>query len=408
MMGQLPSGQTELFYEFNLEAHVPAEHVLRGIDRFVDFESIRAHLEPFYSVIGRPSVDPELTLRMLLVGYCFGIRSERRLCEEVHLNLAYRWFCRLGLEGKVPNHSTFSKNRHGRFRDCELMRFVFEATVERCMDEGLITGEGFAVDASIIKADANAQSGFFGKDGIDWERPGRKNRAVREYLDALDNDAKAIQAEVSSRRSVSLTDPDAGWTSAAGGPAFYAYSTNYLIDVDSGIIVDADVSRPNVAAESQTARDMLERSETRFALKPKRLIGDAGYGSAQMLGWLVDNKGIEPHIPVFDKSQGKAGLYGRTDFIWEPDQVRYRCPGGKFLRHTRYDRRRNATGITKANTIIYRASKRDCDACPLKLGAAQPYRRARLQGRYTRMHASELDAWRRRRPMSNRVRTARR
>ena len=135
----------------------PADHLLRAIDRFVDLEGVRAHLAPFYSSTGRPSIDPELLIRMLLVGYCFGIRSERRLCEEVHLNLAYRWFCRLGLDGDVPDHSTFSKNRHGRFRDSDLLRQLFETVVRRCMAEGLVGGEGFAVDASLIKADANRQ-----------------------------------------------------------------------------------------------------------------------------------------------------------------------------------------------------------------------------------------------------------
>jgi len=155
MMGRLPAGQNQLFYDLCIESYVPEKHILRALDRFLDFSQIREHLRPFYSEVGRPSIDPELMIRMLLVGYCFGIRSERRLCEEVHLNLAYRWFCRLGLEDQVPNHSTFSKNRHGRFRACELFRFVFESVVERCMEEGLVGGEGFAVDASIIKADAH-------------------------------------------------------------------------------------------------------------------------------------------------------------------------------------------------------------------------------------------------------------
>ena len=154
MMGQ-SIVQDQLFYAFNLEDHVPCDHLLRGVDRFLDLGELRQHLAPFYSHTGRPSIDPELMIRMLVIGYCLGIRSERRLCEEVHLNLAYRWFCRLGLEDKVPDHSTFSKNRHGRFRQSDALRFVFEAVLHRCMTEGLVQGEGFAIDASIIKADAN-------------------------------------------------------------------------------------------------------------------------------------------------------------------------------------------------------------------------------------------------------------
>src|ERR1700755_2395412 len=148
MMGHRQGEQAALFYEFSLERHIPAHHRLRAIDRFIDLREIRQDLAPFYSSIGRPSIDPELMIRMLLVVYCFGIRSERRLCEEVHLNLAYRWFCRLGLDGDVPDHSTFSKNRHGRFRESDLLRKLFEAVVERCMAEGLVGGKAFAVDAS--------------------------------------------------------------------------------------------------------------------------------------------------------------------------------------------------------------------------------------------------------------------
>src|SRR4249920_3293016 len=165
MMGERRLMQEALFYGFSLERHVPDDHMLRKIGRFVDLSGLRAHLEPYYSAIGRPSVDPELMIRMLIVGYCFGIRSERRLCDEVHLNLAYRWFCRLGLDGEVPDHSTFSKNRHGRFRQSDLLRRVFETVLRRCVREGLVGGEGFAVDASLIKADANRQKGTEGDKG---------------------------------------------------------------------------------------------------------------------------------------------------------------------------------------------------------------------------------------------------
>ena len=159
MMGERRVMQEALFYGFSLERHVPDNHLLRKIDRFVDLSEVRAHLEPYSSETGRPSIDPELMMRMLILGYCFGIRSERRLCDEVHLNLAYRWFCRLGLDGDVPDHSTFSKNRHGRFRESDLLRKLFETVVARCIKERIVGGEAFAVDASIIVADAQRPSG---------------------------------------------------------------------------------------------------------------------------------------------------------------------------------------------------------------------------------------------------------
>ena len=141
MLGPKQEAQGALFYEFSIDDHVPQDHLLRSIDRFVDLSAIRQHLADFYSHTGRPSIDPELLIRMLLVGYCLGIRSERRLCDEVHLNLAYRWFCRLDLTDRVPDHSTFSKNRHGRFRDSDLLRLLFEMTVARCIAEGLVSGQ---------------------------------------------------------------------------------------------------------------------------------------------------------------------------------------------------------------------------------------------------------------------------
>src|SRR5512141_832120 len=145
---------------------------------------------------------------MLLVGYCYGIRSERRLCEEVHLNLAYRWFCRLGLDGEVPDHSTFSKNRHGRFRQSDLLRRVFETVLRRCIDEGFVGGENFAVDASLIKADANRQRGIEGDKGLPAHVIGR---AVHEYLAVLDDEAFGAASEVIPK-FVSPADPAARWT----------------------------------------------------------------------------------------------------------------------------------------------------------------------------------------------------
>src|SRR5262244_2579482 len=215
MMGTKGGDQNRLFYSFDLDKHIPADHLLRGIDQFLDFSQLRQRLEPFYSHTGRPSIDPELMIRMLLVGYCFGIRSERRLCEEVHLNLAYRWFCRLGLEDPVPEHSTFSKNRHGRFRESGAFRHVFETVLERCMTEGLVGAEGFAIDASVVKADAARASAMSGaaSDRLAYG-PAQATRAVREYLEGLEAEARPESA----RKNISVTDPAAEWTCAPGGP----------------------------------------------------------------------------------------------------------------------------------------------------------------------------------------------
>ena len=362
MMGQQPPDQNALFYDFCLEKHVPPDHLLRQIDQVLDLSALREHLSDYYSHTGRPSVDPELMIRMLIIGYCYGIRSERRLCEEVHLNLAYRWFCRLGLENDVPDHSTFSKNRHGRFRDSEALRFMFEDVVGHCITEGLVGGEGFATDASIIKADASRQRSVPGDEANDAFDLESASQAVREYLAALDKG----NAHGTQPKQLSLTDPQARWTAAPGGPAFYGYSTNYLVDITHNIIVDVEPTSAWRTAEVASTQTMLERTEERFALKPERLIGDTAYGTATMLGWLVEDKQIAPHVPVWDKAETNANRFSRWDFTWDAENNRYLCPAGKSLRHLRRNFKKQHSGITKENTIIYRASKRDCDACEYK------------------------------------------
>ncbi len=320
MMGQLPADQSALFYDFCLDDYIPQDHFLRQVDRILDLSELRRHLAPFYSHTGRPSVDPELIIRMLIIGYCFGIRSERRLCEEVHLNLAYRWFCRLGLEEQVPEHSTFSKNRHGRFRESDTLRFVFEQVLGHCIERGLVGGEGFAIDASIIRADANRQRVVERGEVIDWGETNSVTRPVREYLDRLDED----NGYKTPPKQVSLTDPASQWTAARGGPAYFAYSTNYLIDIDAGVIVDVEATAAQRTDEVNATRTMIDRTEGRFKLKPNRLIGDTAYGTAEMLEWMVEEKAITPHIPVWDKSGRTDGSFSRADFIFDDKANEYR------------------------------------------------------------------------------------
>ncbi|MGE8187469.1 transposase [Pseudomonas sp. NPDC086278] len=362
MMGQLSSGQDRLFYSFNLEYHIPATHLLRSIDRCLDLSDLRHYLADFYSPIGRPSIHPELMIRMLIVGYCYGIRSERRLCEEAHLNLAYRWFCRLSLEDEVPNHSTFSKNRHGRFRDSDLFRWLFNEVLRRCMDAGLVKGEGFAVDASIIKADASRQRGVPGDEQVNWNDPALSTRAVREYLEGLDEEALA---ETLPKR-LSLTDPQARWTAAPGGPAFYAYSTNYLIDTEHGVIMDVEPTPAHRTAEVESTKSMIERVEAQFDIKPERLIGDTAYGTAPMLAWMVEEKDIEPHVPVWDKTERKNDSFSSSDFHWNEEAEEYRCPAGNPLRSEWRAFKNERSHVTKANTIIFRSRQTDCATCPMK------------------------------------------
>ena len=368
MMGQQAGLQQRLFYEFRLDDWVPADHLLRKIVGILDLTDLRRHLGPFYRHTGRPSVDPELMVRMLLVGYCYRIRSERRLCEETHLNLAYRWFCRLGLEGSVPDHSTFSKNRHGRFRESALFRRVFEEVVAQCMRAGLVGGEGFAIDASVIEADASRGHKVDGKRTT-WPEEEKLTRPVMEYLAALDQAAAGETAGTKDADNLppgnppavpkvtSLTDPTAAWTNKGQMKVGFAYGTNYLIDLQRAIIVDVEATPARWSAEVAATKTVLERTQERFGLKPQRLAADAAYGSGLMIGWLM-RRGIEPHIPLLDREHQTNGFFTRADFAFDPQANVFVCPGGKQLK---------STGLVREDgTVPYFASTKDCRACALK------------------------------------------
>ena len=358
MMGRLKDDQGQLFYSFCLDDAVPADHLVREIAAVLDLSWVHAELAPYYPSIGRPSIDPVLMIRMLILGYVFAIRSERALCREVKVNLAYRWFCGLSIEDKIPDHSAFSRARNERFRDSDIFRRVFERVVEACIAAGLVGGEGFAVDASLIVADANKQRSI---PGIGVEQRARSaraaSRAVKEYLATLDDAAFGAASDVTPK-FVSPSDPAAQWTGAMRGPAFFAYADNYLIDVKFGIIMDVEASRAIRQAEVGAAKTMIERTEECFDIKPERLAADTAYGSAANLNWLVNDKKIAPHIPVIDKSKREDGSLSREDFTFDKERNVYVCPEGKVLTTT--------GAVGNDHTLRYFALKRDCDACPLK------------------------------------------
>ena len=364
MMGRQSGDHSQFFYLFNLEDRIPPSHLLgqNPRDGRVDLAELREKLKPFYSEIGRPSIDPELMLRMLIVGYCYGIRFERKLCEEVELHLAYRWFCRLDLEDKVPDHSTFSVNRHGRFRDGDVFRAFFEAVVRACMKVGLVKGEGFAVDASVIEADA---SRYHGKapDEIDWSEPKRQTRAVTEFLSGLDDDDPNADRKIP--KVISPTDPCSAWTAKANKRVQFGYGLNYMIDIENAVIVDVEATPARTYDEVAATKTMIERTEERLDLKPGRLAADTAYGTGKFLGWLV-GVGITPHIPVWQRPDGEDGTLSRFDFVFDAASNTVTCPSGKRLQQYRRNFMHERSGVTKANTRIYRASRADCRCCPLK------------------------------------------
>lgn len=368
MMGRRERKQGQFLYNFRLEDHVPGDHLVRRIDAVLDTSWVHRELAPFYSHTGRPSVDPELMIRMLIVGYVFAIRSERRLCEEVQVNLAYRWFCGLGIEDQIPNHSVFSRARHERFREADAFRLMFERVVGACIAAGLVGGVAFSIDASLIRADVNKAKRVPGDEPVDWPRSEEASRAVREYLAALDA-AHGDEGSNGGRgggsghgggkpaRQVSLTDPQAAWVGRNGMDPFFAYDANYLIDNKAGVIVDAEGTRANRSEEIAVTETMVERVERLFDLRPDRLAADTVYGAARTLRWLMD-RGIEPHVPVWDKSVRTDGTFSRADFTYNAQADLYICPGGNALRTT--------GTVHDGRTRLYRARKADCDGCALK------------------------------------------
>jgi transposase len=357
MMGRRCGDQASLFYQFHLDDRVPKDHLLRRIDCFVmtALADMHERLKPYYSEIGRPSVDPDRMIRMLIVGYCYGLRSERRLTQEVELHLAYRWFCRLDLDDKVPHHSTFSENRLHRFRESDVFRHIFERVVVACMAAGLVKGEGFAVDASVMEANA---SRYHGKapDEIAWAEPERQTRAVKEYLAALQADAEA-NPDRKPPKVISPSDPCSAWTAKANKRVQFGYGLNYLIDIENTVIVDVEATPARTYDEVAATKTMIERTDKRLGLKPKRLAADTAYGTGKFLGWLI-GAGITPHIPVWDKSTREDGTLSRSDFRWDKRRGVYICPNNKVL-HT-------SGTVHEGQTLLYRASKLDCDVCALK------------------------------------------
>ncbi|WP_239807476.1 IS1182 family transposase [Croceicoccus hydrothermalis] len=334
-----------------IEPIVPEHHLLRRVDRLLDLAELRGHLASHYSARGRPSIDPELLIRMALIGRIYAIGSERRLCEEVRYNIAYRWFCRLPIGAPVPHHSTFSKNRHGRFREVGVFRVLFEATVRCCMAEGLVAANDAAIDASFVAADASWQRKM--RDG-DLADP--HSRPVREWLQ---DEAVAVKTAGPRREApaqISRTDPAAAWA-ARGGRAKFGYAFNLLIDTPVGVAIEVEATPARSATEVDAGQIMLTHAAQRFGFRPKRVAADTAYGGAPFLAFVIDH-GTVPHVPVLERSGQSKGKFLRHAFQYNSNGDHYICPEGKRLAHITFHQ--------PTNVHRYRARSQDCLACPSK------------------------------------------
>ena len=352
MMGKHDRAES-LFYYFRIEDHVPENHLLRLIDRHVSFAFVQEKLKSFYSEAGRPSIDPELLLRILLIGYLYGVTSERKLVQELSMHLAWRWFTGLNFDQTVPHHSTFSKNRHGRFQDSDIFREIFEQIVARCTEAGLVRGDDVSVDGSFVEANAGRSSGIPREQ---LQEAAQVKRTVRQYLADLAEENPAEGFSVRQDR-VSTTDPDAAYFTKGDRAARLGYLDNYLIDNHSCVVLDVQATAASLSRESIAARAMLARSAARRGACPQSIAADAGYGTGEFLEWL-EEKGITPFIPIRKPPTSAATHYGTEKFTYEQNTNTYVCPEGKELKYI---------GVKEANhSHVYRATIKKCRDCPQK------------------------------------------
>jgi transposase len=350
MMGHHTRSEA-LFYYFRLEDQVPENHLLRLIDQHISFEFVREQLKDSYSENGRPSIDPELLLRILLVGYLYGITSERKLVEELRMHLAWRWFTGLGFDQEIPHHSTFSKNRHGRFEESKLFEQLFEQIVKQCVEVGLVQGKHLSVDGSFVEANASKESRIPREQ---LAEAAQVNQTVRQYLAELEQQ-NPIEEPVHQQDQVSTTDPDSTYATKGGTPARLGYYDNYLVDNPSCVIVGVQATAARMSQETVAAQDMLRRFAQWQGGEPSSIAADATYGNGEFLQWLMD-RGITPYMRTRDSALRKNNPgYGPERFTYLPESNSYRCPAGEQL---------NYVGLNVRNRAhAYIGSAKRCGAC---------------------------------------------
>ena len=353
MMGHQSRGEA-LFYYFRLEDQVPENHLLRLIDKHISFDFVRERLKQSYSDMGRPSIDPELLLRILLIGYLYGITSERRLVEELRMHLAWRWFTGLGFDQEIPHHSTFSKNRHGRFQESKLFEQLFEQIVQQCLEVGLVEGKQLSVDGTFVEANAAKESRVPREQ---LAEAAQVNHTVRQYLKELE-EQNPVEEPVHKQDQVSTTDPDSTYATKGGTPARLGYYNNYLVDNHSCVIVGVQATAARMSQETVAAQDMIDRFARWQGREPVSVVADATYGNGEFVQWLTE-RDITPYMRTRDSIHRKnSPFYGPERFTYQAESNSYRCPAGQQL---------NYVGLNVRNrTHAYIGNRKRCGACPLK------------------------------------------
>jgi transposase len=353
MMGQ-HSRSEALFYYFRLEDQIPETHLLRLIDKHISFAFVREKLKESYSDTGRPSIDPELLLRILLIGYLYGITSERKLVEELRMHLAWRWFTGLGFDQEIPHHSTFSKNRHGRFQESKLFEELFQQIVRQCVEVGLVQGKHLSVDGSFVEANASKESRIPREQLVE---AAQVNQTVRQYLVELEQQ-NPTDEPVHEQKLVSTTDPDATYATKGGTPARLGYYDNYLVDNHSCVIVGVQATAARMSQETVAAQDMIARFTEWQGRNPESVVADATYGNGEFLQWLTE-RDITPYMRTRDNALRKNNpLYGPERFTYLPESNRYLCPAGEQLNYVGLNVRNRAHAYSAAASVVGHVRKR--------------------------------------------------
>src|SRR5713226_2495591 len=356
MMGQ-HSRSEALFYYFRLEDQVPETHLLRLIEKHISLAFVREKLKNSYSETGRPSIDPELLLRILLIGYLYGINSERKLIEELRMHLDWRWFSGLVFDQEIPHHSTFSKNRHGRFQESKLFEQLFQEIVARCLEVGLVQGDNLSVDGSFVEANANKGSRIPREQ---LAEAAQVNQTVRQYLVELEQQ-NPTEEPVHEQDQVSTTDPDATYATKGGTPARLGYYDNYLVDNHSCVIVGVQATAARMSQESVAA--------------------DATYGNGEFLQWLME-RGITPYMRTRDSALRKnSPLYGPDRFTYLPESNSYLCPAGQQLNYGGHNARNRTHVYIGRKRCGACTQKAQCTSSPLKYLAIHIHEPARQRAR---------------------------
>ena len=353
MMGHHARSEA-LFYNFRLEDQVPENHLLRLIDKHISFEFVRQQLKDSYSETGRPSIDPELLLRILLIGYLYGITSERKLVEELRMHLAWRWFTGLGFDQEIPHHSTFSKNRHGRFQGSKLFELLFEQIVRQGVEVGLVRGKHLSVDGSFVEANAAKESRIPREQ---LAEAAQVHQTVRQYLKEVE-EQNPVEEPVHQQEQVSTTDPDSTYATKGGTPARLGYYDNYLVDNDSCLIVGVQATAARMSQETVAAQDMLTRFAQWRGQEPESVAADTTYGNGEFLQWLAD-RSITPYMRTRDSIHRKnSPFFGPERFTYEPEHDRYICPAGQPLNYGGRSHRNHAWS--------YIGTRKRCGPCSLR------------------------------------------